>query len=236
MPAADLQAEVDSLRQQLREWNYRYYVLDDPSVPDVEYDRALRRLQDLEREHPHLVTPDSPTQRVGDRPLAQFAQVSHEVPMLSLDNAFDAEELADFNRRVLDRLGKDEEPIEYSCEPKLDGIAVSLLYREGLLQRGATRGDGTTGEDITHNVRTIQSIPLRLRGDGYPKLLEVRGEIYMPRAGFEASYPHRSARRREVRQKTRPDWRRNAHARRRLWPCPMGKAKMRGKTSRSRIR
>ncbi|TDG13898.1 NAD-dependent DNA ligase LigA [Seongchinamella unica] len=180
-----LQAEVLQLREQLREWNYRYYVLDDPSVPDAEYDRCLRRLQEIESQCPELVTTDSPTQRVGAQPLDQFRQVAHEVPMLSLDNAFDAAELVSFDRRLRDRLKDAETPIEYCCEPKLDGIAVSLLYRDGALERGATRGDGTTGEDITHNVRTIPSIPLHLRGEDYPQVLEVRGEIYMPRAGFE---------------------------------------------------
>jgi DNA ligase (NAD+) len=180
------QAEAMQLREQLREWNYRYYVLDDPTVPDAEYDRQMRRLQALEAEYPELLSDDSPTQRVGARPLSQFSQISHEVAMLSLDNAFDAAELADFERRLQDRLGDPELLIEYSCEPKLDGIAVSLLYRDGILERGATRGDGRTGEDITHNVRTIPSIPLKLLGDGYPQVLEVRGEIYMPLAGFEA--------------------------------------------------
>ena len=179
------QAEVLQLRTQLREWNYRYYVLDDPSVPDAEYDRYLRQLQGFEEQFPELVTEDSPTQRVGSKPLSQFSQVTHEVPMLSLDNAFDATELVDFERRLRDRLGEPDLAIEYSCEPKLDGIAVSLLYRDGILERGATRGDGTTGEDITQNVRTIPSIPLQLRGDGYPQILEVRGEIYMPLAGFD---------------------------------------------------
>jgi DNA ligase (NAD+) len=181
----DLQAQVLQLREQLQQWNYRYYVLDDPSVPDAEYDRCLRQLQEIEAEHPELVTADSPTQRVGAGPLEQFSQVAHEVPMLSLDNAFDAGELAEFNRRLLDRLGAQAEPLSYACEPKLDGIAASLLYRDGILERGATRGDGSTGEDITHNIRTIPSIPLRLLGNDYPAVLEVRGEIYMPRAGFE---------------------------------------------------
>ncbi|PLW67359.1 NAD-dependent DNA ligase LigA [Pseudohalioglobus lutimaris] len=185
MAASEITAQVLQLREQLREWNYRYYVLDDPSVPDADYDLALRKLQELESTHPELVSADSPTQRVGAAPLEQFNQVAHEIPMLSLDNAFDADELAAFDRRVLDRLGEDTGAVEYSCEPKLDGIAVSLLYREGRLTRGATRGDGRTGEDITHNVRTIPSIPLQLRGEGYPRVLEVRGEIYMPREGFE---------------------------------------------------
>lgn len=185
MSDTDTDAQAAQLREQLREWNYRYYVLDDPSVPDAEYDRVLRALQQLEQDHPELVTPDSPTQRVGATPLEQFSQVAHEVPMLSLDNAFDADELAAFERRLLDRLGDSAAPIAYSCEPKLDGIAVSLLYRDGVLVRGATRGDGRTGEDITHNVRTVPSIPLQLRGGDYPGVLEVRGEVYMPRAGFE---------------------------------------------------
>lgn len=173
------------LREQLDDWNYRYYVLDDPSVPDAEYDRSLRELQSLEAANPELIRPDSPTQRVGAKPLAQFRQVRHEVPMLSLENAFNAKDMTDFNRRLLDRLDGDFSELEYACEPKLDGIAVSLLYRDGVLERGATRGDGTTGEDITHNVRTIPSIPLRLRGSDFPPLLEVRGEIYMPKQGFE---------------------------------------------------
>ena len=186
MPPADPLQEVKFLREQLEAWNYQYHVLDQPSVPDTEYDRLMARLRELESLHPELVNADSPSQRVGAEPLAQFAQVSHEVPMLSLDNAFSATDMHSFYRRILDRLKDDVDPVEFSCEPKLDGIAVSLLYREGVLQRGATRGDGTTGEDITHNVRTIRSIPLRLRGEGIPAVLEVRGEVYMPRAGFEA--------------------------------------------------
>ncbi|GAB3277235.1 NAD-dependent DNA ligase LigA [Parahaliea aestuarii] len=183
---ASPEQEVASLREQLEQWNYQYHVLDDPSVPDAEYDRAMRRLVDLETQHPDLLRPDSPSQRVGAQPLAGFTQVRHELPMLSLDNAFNADELRDFNRRLLDRLKLEPDTdLEFACEPKLDGIAVSLLYRDGTLERAATRGDGSTGEDITHNVRTIQSVPLRLRGSGYPSLLEVRGEIYLPKAGFE---------------------------------------------------
>ncbi len=178
--------EVDDLRRQLVEWNHQYYVLDNPSVPDSDYDAGLRRLVELEQAHPELVTPDSPSQRVGGPPLPEFSQVKHEVPMLSLDNAFNDEDMGEFNRRLLDRLGDGDQTLEYACEPKLDGIAVSLLYRDGVLERGATRGDGTTGEDITHNVKTIGSIPLKLRGNGFPAVLEVRGEVYMPRAGFEA--------------------------------------------------
>ncbi|WP_241505799.1 NAD-dependent DNA ligase LigA [Parahaliea mediterranea] len=199
MTAASPEQEAARLREQLEQWNYQYYVLDDPSVPDAEYDRAMRQLVELETQHPALLRPDSPSQRVGGEPLAGFTQVRHELPMLSLDNAFNADELEDFNRRVLERLklAPDTE-LEFACEPKLDGIAVSLLYRDGVLERGATRGDGTTGEDITHNVRTIQSVPLRLRGSGYPQVLEVRGEIYLPKAGFEAL----NARAREKGEKT----------------------------------
>ena len=184
MVSSELEQEVEALRARLEDWNYQYYVLDEPTVPDAEYDRCLARLRELEAANPELQRDDSPTQRVGGAPLDRFTQVAHEVPMLSLDNAFSAEDMEDFNRRVLDRLGEGEQELEFACEPKLDGIAVSLLYREGVLQRGATRGDGTTGEDITHNVRTIPSVPLRLRGEGFPSLLEVRGEIYMPLTGF----------------------------------------------------
>ncbi len=186
MPATDAAREAASLRERLDNWNYQYYVLDQPTVPDAEYDRCLQRLRQLEEEHPELRRADSPTQRVGAAPRTAFRQVRHAVPMLSLENAFGETDMRDFHRRVVDRLGGEEaEPIEFACEPKLDGIAVSLVYREGELAQGATRGDGTTGEDITHNVRTVRSVPLRLRGRGYPALLEVRGEIYMPRAGFE---------------------------------------------------
>jgi DNA ligase (NAD+) len=174
---------VEQLREQIRFHNYRYYVLDDPQIPDAEYDRLLRELQALEAEHPELVSEDSPTQRVGATPLSAFGEVRHEVPMLSLDNAFDDQEVADFDRRARERLEVDE--VAYTAEPKLDGLAVSLLYERGALVRGATRGDGTKGEDITQNVRTIESIPLRLIGKGFPPRLEVRGEVFMSRAGFE---------------------------------------------------
>ena len=186
MPTPAVEREIESLRERLDSWNYQYHVLDQPTVPDAEYDRCMQRLRELEEANPQLLREDSPTQRVGATPLERFRQVSHEVPMLSLDNAFNEQDMLDFNRRLQDRLGAAEaEPLEFACEPKLDGIAVSLLYRGGVLERAATRGDGTTGEDITLNVRTIASVPLRLRGTGYPDTLEVRGEIYMPRAGFE---------------------------------------------------
>lgn len=186
MSSADTLQELESLREQLDAWNHQYYVLDQPSVPDAEYDRAMQRLLSLEEQHPECQTNDSPSQRVGGQALEQFTQVAHEVPMLSLENAFDQDDMLAFNRRVLERLEQSDTELEFACEPKLDGIAVSLLYKEGCLERAATRGDGATGEDITHNVRTIHAIPLRLRGDDVPAVLEVRGEIYMPREGFEA--------------------------------------------------
>ncbi|UCE89251.1 MAG: NAD-dependent DNA ligase LigA [Pseudomonadota bacterium] len=179
----DVERRAAELRKQIEHHNYLYYVLDSPEIPDAEYDRMLRELQHLEDEFPALVIPESPTQRVGAQPLKQFNEVRHELPMLSLGNAFNPDEVADFDRRARERLGEDE--IEYAAEPKLDGLAISLLYENGVLMRGATRGDGTWGEDVTQNVRTIESIPLRLLGSGYPAVLEVRGEAIMARAGFE---------------------------------------------------
>lgn len=173
-----------SLVEQINYHNKLYYLHDQPAIPDAEYDRLFKELRQLEADHPVLLTDSSPSQRVGAIPLTEFDSVTHEMPMLSLDNAFSAEDMLAFDRRIKDRL-KRQDSIQYSCEPKFDGIAVSLLYREGVLVRGATRGDGTTGEDITQNVRTIGSIPLRLTGAGFPSELEVRGEIFMPRAGFE---------------------------------------------------
>ena len=182
------QKKLETLRERIRYHNYRYHVLDDPEIPDAEYDRLMRDLQALEKKRPDLITADSPTQRVGDKPIAAFGTVKHLVPMLSLDNAFSEQELRDFHRRVTERLRLDDkaDDIRYAAEPKLDGAAVSLLYENGQLRRGATRGDGTTGEDVTHNVRTIDGVPLRLMGRGYPQSLEVRGEVFMPKAGFEA--------------------------------------------------
>ncbi|TGG95374.1 NAD-dependent DNA ligase LigA [Natronospirillum operosum] len=178
---------IDALRAEIEAHNYAYYVLDEPSVPDAEYDRLFRELEQLEADHPHLVTPESPTQRVGAPTRDGFPTVTHEVPMLSLGNAFSADELAQFVRRVQERLDKagNSTTLQFCCEPKLDGIAVTLHYEQGRLVRAATRGDGAAGEDITANVRTIQSVPLKLRAEGWPEWLEVRGEIYMPRAGFE---------------------------------------------------
>jgi len=177
--------KVESLRSQIRHHNYQYHVLDEPEVPDAEYDRLMRELQALESANPDLITPDSPTQRVGAEPVKSFGTIKHLIPMLSLDNAFSEGELRDFHRRVTDRLGVNiDADLSYAAEPKLDGAAVSLLYENGKLVRGATRGDGTTGEDITHNVRTIDAVPLSLIGSNYPASLEVRGEVFMPRAGF----------------------------------------------------
>lgn len=180
-----IEQQLEQLRDRIRQYNYEYYVEDAPSVPDAEYDRLFGELQQLETGHPQLITADSPTQRVGAAPLAAFSQVQHLLPMLSLDNAFDEDDLRNFDRRIRERL-KTEHSIRYACEPKLDGIAVSLIYRKGVLQQGATRGDGNTGEDITQNVRTIDNIPLKLVGQDWPELLEVRGEIYLPKAGFAA--------------------------------------------------
>lgn len=176
--------QIASLRQIINEHNYRYYVLDDPNVSDAEFDTLFLQLKKLEEQHPELITSDSPTQRVGAQPLKAFAEVRHGMPMLSLENAFSEEDVAAFNQRVQDRLDTTQS-IEYVCEPKLDGLAVSILYENGILTRAATRGDGETGEDITENIRTINMIPLHLRGDHFPARLEVRGEVYMPKAGFD---------------------------------------------------
>lgn len=180
------------LRAELDQHNYRYHVLDEPSIPDAEYDRLFHELKALEAAHPELVTSDSPTQRVGSAALSAFTQVRHEIPMLSLGNAFDESTMREFDRRVNEGLDLPVGDlfgggvaVEYSCEPKLDGLAVSLLYQDGVLVRGATRGDGTTGEDISVNVRTVRNIPLKLQGSGWPPVLEVRGEVYMSKAGFE---------------------------------------------------
>lgn len=176
--------KIAQLREQLNLYNHQYYVLDEPTVPDSEYDRAMRELVSLESEFPALITPDSPSQRVGGAPSEAFAEVVHRVPMLSLDNGFDADDLRQFDRRVRERLGVSGE-IAYCGEPKLDGLAISLIYENGQLLQAATRGDGARGEDVTRNVRTIASVPLTLLGNDFPELLEVRGEIYLPRKGFE---------------------------------------------------
>lgn len=178
------QQRIETLRNLINEHNYLYYVLDKPVISDAEYDRLLKELQDLEQKYPELITSDSPTQRVGAKPLAGFTEVVHEVPMLSLENGFTQEDLEAFNRRILQRLKINTE-IEYACEPKLDGVAVTLIYEQGKLVRAATRGDGHVGEDITQNIRTIPSIPLHLLADHYPPYLEVRGEVYMAKKDFE---------------------------------------------------
>lgn len=208
--SASVRDRVEQLRGAITDHNHHYYVLDEPQIPDAEYDRLFRELQVLEGEHPDLVTATSPTQRVGSALETSFAEITHRIPMLSLDNAFSADELRDFDRRVCERLGvakimkedrseekstpeassqdkntQEKYAIEYVCEPKLDGLAVSLHYHKGELVRAATRGDGYSGEDITANIRTIASVPLVLRGEEYPQILEVRGEVYMPRAGFD---------------------------------------------------
>ncbi len=175
--------QVAQLRNTLNEYNYQYYVLDDPLVPDAVYDRDMQALIALEKQYPELHSPNSPSQKVGGAALSAFEQVTHDVPMLSLDNAFDEESLLAFEKRLKDRL-KDSATLEFSCEPKLDGLAVSILYEKGELVRAATRGDGQVGENITANVRTISNVPLTLRGDHYPDRVEVRGEVFMPRDGF----------------------------------------------------
>ena len=173
---------IESLRDQLREHNYRYYVLDDPVVSDAQYDRLLRELEELESDHPELITEDSPTRRVGAEPAEGFETVKHRIPMLSLGNAFSEDEVAEFDRRVREQLDIDE--VAYSVEPKLDGVAIALRYERGRLALAATRGDGRSGENVTANVRTIRAVPLKLRGDSIPDDLEVRGEIFMTRSGF----------------------------------------------------
>ncbi|HFC9431145.1 DNA ligase (NAD(+)) LigA [Vibrio cholerae] len=182
---SNVEQKLTELRQILHEHGVRYYVEDAPTIPDAEYDRLMRELLELEAAHPELMSSDSPSLRVGGRPLDAFESVVHEIPMLSLDNAFDDSELDSFYRRMTDRIPAVQHSA-FCCEPKLDGLAVSLLYENGVLTRAATRGDGTTGENITENVRTIKSIPLRLQGADFPTRLEVRGEVFMPKAGFEA--------------------------------------------------
>lgn len=184
-----IQKEIEKLRRQIDEHNYRYYVLDDPSISDAEFDRLFQRLKHLESEHPALVTPDSPTQRVGAPPLKDFAEVKHALPMLSLDNAFSDEDIIAFDRRIRDRL-KTHGTIEYCCEPKFDGLAINIRYQNGKLSQAATRGDGMTGEDVTANIKTIRMIPMHLRGDNYPRILDVRGEVLMSKKGFDKLNAH----------------------------------------------
>ncbi len=182
--ASSISEQINHLRSTLEQHSYNYYVLDTPSIPDAEYDRLLQQLSALETQHPELITADSPTQKVGGAALSKFEQVAHQVPMLSLDNAFSEDEFIAFNRRIKERLMSTEE-LTFCCEPKLDGLAVSIIYRDGVLVQAATRGDGLTGENVTQNVKTIRNVPLKLRGSDYPAELEVRGEVFMDNAGFE---------------------------------------------------
>ena len=179
---SSLEHEIEELRARLDRWSLAYHRDDNPLASDAEYDRELRRLRELETAHPHLISPTSPTQRVGDKALDQFTSVRHKVPMLSLDNAFSGDDLEAFEERNANKLGLSV--LTFCCEPKLDGVAMSLLYEAGVLVRAATRGDGTTGEDITHNARTMETVPLRLQGGDFPAMLEVRGEVVIPRAAF----------------------------------------------------
>src|SRR4051812_36138346 len=175
-------ARAAELREQLNHHNHLYYVEDAPVISDLEFDALLRELTQIEKDHPDLVTPDSPTQRVGGSPIAAFKSVKHRVPMLSIDNTVGAENLREFVNSVNKLLGKAK--VRYTVEPKIDGVAISLTYRNGALDVGATRGDGKAGDDVTHNLRTVAGVPLRLRTDKPPALLEVRGEVYMTRDDF----------------------------------------------------
>ncbi|GGI78933.1 NAD-dependent DNA ligase LigA [Legionella impletisoli] len=182
----DIAKEIEHLREKIRYYDYQYYVLDEPSVPDAEYDRCFKRLQELEEQYPQYKTEDSPTQRVGIAPVSSLKPISHYQPMLSLSNVFDEGELKAFIKRVTDKLDYNPEDLVFACEPKLDGLAVNLTYEQGKLVSAATRGDGHVGENITGNIKTIAAVPLTLLGDDIPKMIEVRGEVYMPLAGFEA--------------------------------------------------
>jgi DNA ligase (NAD+) len=183
-PPKKAKARAVKLRELLERYNYRYHALDDPEVPDAEYDQLMLELRALERDFPELQDPHSPSMRVGAAPVSAFGTVKHQVPMLSLDNAFSEQDVRDFDRRIRERLAQND-AIRYAAEPKLDGLAVSALYENGTFVRGATRGDGETGEDITQNLRTINALPLKLRDGKAPRLLEVRGEVFMPLAGFK---------------------------------------------------
>jgi DNA ligase (NAD+) len=178
-----VEREIEKLREEIRLHDYRYHVLDDPLISDAEYDRLFRRLVEMEAAHPDLVTPDSPTQKVGAAPQAGFKVVKRDVPMLSLENAMNAEEFVEWTERLIREIGE-EGADDFVCEPKMDGVAVELVYRNGALVQGATRGDGVNGEDITANIRTVRSIPLRLRGR-VPSYVNVRGEVFMDKAVFE---------------------------------------------------
>ena len=187
-PAKDVEKKIESLRQKIRHHEHLYYVLDNPEISDADFDKLMQQLKDLESQHPSLVTPDSPTQRVGGKPREGFVKVPHSSPMLSLDNTYNEEELRDWERRVHELTGRSD--VDYVCELKLDGMSLALTYQDGKLARGVTRGDGTVGEDVTLNVRTVRSIPLsipkeRLKKAGIPPDFEVRGELLMPTASFK---------------------------------------------------
>lgn len=183
--SSEIEQEIEQLRETLHHHGVRYYVEDNPEITDAEYDRLMRELIALEQENPEFASDSSPSMRVGGKPLDGFTQVKHEIPMLSLDNAFEESELDNFHKKIATRL-KTQQCDTYCCEPKLDGLAVSLLYENGILVQAATRGDGATGENITANVKTIKSIPLKLQGDNWPQRIEVRGEVFMLLDGFNA--------------------------------------------------
>src|SRR5512133_2989893 len=198
MPSAtkDVEKKLESLRDKIRYHEHRYYVLDDPEISDADFDKLMQELKKLEAEHPDLVTPDSPSQRVGGKAREGFVKVRHSSPMLSLDNTYNEDELRDWERRVHELSGRKD--VDYVCELKLDGMSVALIYENGKLARGVTRGDGTTGEDITLNVRTVRSIPLafpaeKLKKAGIPLDFEVRGELLMPTASFKKMNEDREA-------------------------------------------
>lgn len=182
----EIKEQITTLREQIETYDHHYFVLDEPLVPDVEYDRCFRALQNLEKEYPQFLTPDSPTQRVSGTPADAFMPVAHRQAMLSLSNVFSIEELQAFIKRATEKLDEPGQELIFTCEPKLDGLAVNITYEQGVLTHAATRGDGTTGENITANIKTIASIPLKLRTNNPPTIIEVRGEVYMPKAGFEA--------------------------------------------------
>src|SRR5579864_8525054 len=184
----DVAAKIEALREKIRHHEYRYFVLDDPEISDFDFDKLVEQLKKLEAEHPELITPDSPTQRVGGKPREGVVKVAHSSPMLSLDNTYSEEELRDWERRVHELSGRKD--IDYVCELKLDGMSLALVYEDGILVRGVTRGDGSVGEDVTLNVRTVHSIPLsidlgKLKKAGIPSAFEVRGELLMPTAAFK---------------------------------------------------
>ncbi|MFH1335560.1 MAG: NAD-dependent DNA ligase LigA, partial [Candidatus Zixiibacteriota bacterium] len=176
--------KIKALREQINRHNYLYYVLDNPEISDAEYDRLFDELAELEKRYPELVTPDSPTQRVGAAPLEEFKTVRHSLPMLSLNKATSETEFLDFHRRVLELSGVDEKKIQYAVEPKFDGLAIELVYRKGVFSVGSTRGDGVVGEDVTQNLRTVKTIPLKLLGKKIPDLIEVRGEVIINKDDF----------------------------------------------------